>query len=78
MYRSALLVLSGNAMVAVLFLARSLVIARLIPVADYGIAATFALAMANLETLESKDVLLGNNSISNNNSSQVSSSSSSP
>ena len=51
MVRSALLILSGNAFAALLLLARNLVIARLIPVADYGIAASFAIAMAVVEMM---------------------------
>lgn len=49
MFRSALLILSGNAATALMLLARNLLIARLIPVTDYGIAATFAIAMAVVE-----------------------------
>ncbi len=49
MFRSALLILSGNAAAALLLLARNLIVARLIPVADYGVAATFAIAMAVVE-----------------------------
>ncbi len=51
MFRSALLILSGNAAASLLLLARNLVVARLIPVADYGIAATFAIAMAVVEMM---------------------------
>lgn len=51
MFRSALLILSGNATASLLLLARNLIIARLIPVADYGIAATFAIAMAVVEMM---------------------------
>ncbi len=51
MFRSALLILSGNAAASLLLLARNLVIARLIPVADYGIAATFAITMAVVEMM---------------------------
>ncbi len=51
MLRSAVLILSGNAAAALLLLARNLIIARLIPVADYGIAATFAIAMAVVEMM---------------------------
>lgn len=47
--RKALLLLSGNAAAAVLTLARNLVLARMLPVADYGIASTFALTMAVVE-----------------------------
>ncbi|MEH6655163.1 oligosaccharide flippase family protein [Loktanella salsilacus] len=49
MFRSALLILSGNATAALLLLARNLIVARMIPVADYGVAATFAIAMAVVE-----------------------------
>ena len=49
MIGKAALLLSGNAATALLTLVRNLVIARLIPVEDYGIAATFALAMAVVE-----------------------------
>jgi O-antigen/teichoic acid export membrane protein len=51
MLRSAVLVLSGNATAALLLLARNLIVARLIPVADYGVAATFAIAMAVVEMM---------------------------
>ena len=51
MLRSALLILSGNAAASVLLLARNLIIARLITVEDYGIAATFAIAMAVVEMM---------------------------
>ncbi len=37
MFRSALLILSGNAVASLLLLTRNLIVARLIPVADYGI-----------------------------------------
>lgn len=49
MLHKAFLILSGNAAAAVFLLARNLIIARLIPVADYGVAATFALAMSVVE-----------------------------
>ena len=49
MLRSAFLLLSGNAATALLTLARNLLIARLISVENYGIAATFAIAMAVVE-----------------------------
>ena len=49
MLRSALLVLSGNAASSLLLLARNLLVARMILLADYGVAATFALAMAVVE-----------------------------
>ncbi|WP_168199334.1 oligosaccharide flippase family protein [Pseudorhodobacter turbinis] len=51
MLKSALLILSGNATASLLLLARNLIIARLIPVADYGIASTFAIAMALVEMM---------------------------
>lgn len=50
-FRSALLILSGNAFASLLLLARNLIVARLIPVADYGVAATFAVAMAVVEMM---------------------------
>jgi O-antigen/teichoic acid export membrane protein len=49
MARTALLILSGNAAASFLLLVRNLLIARLISVEDYGIAATFAIAMAIVE-----------------------------
>ncbi len=49
MLKSGLTLLSGNAAGALLLLMRNLSIAVLIPVADYGIAATFAIAMAVVE-----------------------------
>ncbi|MCB1333343.1 MAG: oligosaccharide flippase family protein [Roseivivax sp.] len=49
MLRSALLILSGNAAASILTLARNLIVARLISVENYGIAATFAIAMAVVE-----------------------------
>lgn len=49
MLRSALLILSGNAFSSALSLIRNLLVARLLPVEDYGIAATFATAMAIVE-----------------------------
>ncbi len=51
MFRAALLILSGNAAASLLLLARNLIVARLIPVADYGVAATFAVAMAVVEMM---------------------------
>ena len=44
-----MLILSGNAFASLLLLARNLLVARLIPVADYGVAATFAVAIAVVE-----------------------------
>lgn len=49
MFRTALLILSGNATASLFLLARNLIVARLIPVEDYGIAATFAVVMAIVE-----------------------------
>jgi len=51
MFRTALFILSGNAAVSMLLLVRNLLVARLIPVADYGIAATFAITMAAVEMM---------------------------
>ena len=51
MLRKALLILSGNAFASLLLLARTLIIARLISVEDFGIAATFALSMAIVEMM---------------------------
>lgn len=51
MFRSALLILSGNAAASLLLLARNLIVARLIPVEDYGVASTFAVAMAVVEMM---------------------------
>jgi len=49
MFRSALLILTGNSFSSLLLLARNMLVARLIPVADYGIAATFVVAIAVVE-----------------------------
>lgn len=49
MLRKAAMLLSGNALAALMSLARNLLIARLVSVEDYGIAATFAIAMAAIE-----------------------------
>lgn len=49
MLKSVLLLLSGNAFASLLLLVRNLVVARLISVEDYGVAATFAIAMAIVE-----------------------------
>lgn len=51
MFRSAALILSGNALSSIFLLARNLIVARLIPIEDYGIAATFAIAMAVVEMM---------------------------
>ncbi len=49
MLRKIVLILSGNAAASLMLLARNLLVARLIPVEDYAIAATFAVAMAFVE-----------------------------
>ncbi|SFJ56755.1 oligosaccharide flippase family protein [Celeribacter neptunius] len=49
MIGKVLVLLSGNAAASVMLLARNLIVARLIPVEDYGIAATFAVTMALIE-----------------------------
>ncbi|MEL6517080.1 MAG: oligosaccharide flippase family protein, partial [Pseudomonadota bacterium] len=49
MLKAGLTILSGNAAASLLLLLRNLGVAALIPVADYGIAATFAIAMAVVE-----------------------------
>ena len=51
MFHSAILILSGNAATSLLLLTRNLIVARLIPAADYGIAATFAIAMTMVEMM---------------------------
>lgn len=49
MLRAALLLLTGNAAGSLLLLARNLILARLIPVADYGVASTLALVTTVIE-----------------------------
>ena len=49
MFRSAFLLLSGNAFSSFLTLVRNLAVARLVSVEDYGIAVTFAISMAIVE-----------------------------
>lgn len=49
--RSAVVVLSGNAIASLLGLARNLAVARLISVEDFGIAATFAIALSVIEMI---------------------------
>ena len=49
MLRTALLILSGNTASSMILLVRNLLIARLISVEDYGIAATFAVVLAVME-----------------------------
>lgn len=51
MLRKAGMILSGNAATAAMLLARNLLVARLIPVEDFGIASTFAVTMAIVEML---------------------------
>ncbi len=51
MFKSALLLLSGNAFGSLMLLVRNLVVARLVSVEDYGIAATFAISMAIVEMM---------------------------
>lgn len=49
MLRSLFVILSGNAANSLLFLVRNLLVARMISIEDYGIAATFTLALAIIE-----------------------------
>lgn len=49
MVRTGLTLLTGNATTALLLLLRNLAVAALIPVADYGVAATFAMVMSLIE-----------------------------
>lgn len=49
MFKSILLVFSGNAVNAALLLLRNIIIARIISVEDYGLAATFAVAVSIIE-----------------------------
>jgi O-antigen/teichoic acid export membrane protein len=49
MFHASAVILSGNAASAILLLARNLILARMIPVDDYGVAATFVLALAAVE-----------------------------
>lgn len=51
MLRSALLILSGNAVSSLLLLARNLIVARLISVDNFGIAATFAITVSVVEMM---------------------------
>lgn len=48
-FRTAFIILSGNAMGSVLLLVRNLVVARMLPIEDYGIAATFGIVMTMVE-----------------------------
>jgi O-antigen/teichoic acid export membrane protein len=49
--RIAIIVLSGNATASLFLFARNLIVARVISVEDYGIAATFAVTMAVVEMM---------------------------
>lgn len=51
MLKKAFLVLSGNAFSSFVLLLRNLIVARLLSVEDYGVAATFALSMAVVEMM---------------------------
>ena len=51
MFRSTLFLLSGNAFGSLMMLVRNLLVARLISVENYGIAATFAICMAIVEMM---------------------------
>ena len=51
MWKSALLILSGQTFSSMLLLLRNLIVARLISIEDYGIAATFAISMAIVEMM---------------------------
>lgn len=53
MLRKIILLLSGNVASAALTLARNLLVARLISVEDYGIAATFAVVISLIEMMSS-------------------------
>lgn len=51
MFRAAIMIFSGNSFWSLLSLIRSIVIAHLIGVSDFGIASTFALAMSIVEMI---------------------------
>ena len=51
MLKSVFLILSGNMFVSLILLVRNLLVARLISVENYGIAATFAISMAIVEMM---------------------------
>ncbi len=53
MLRKALFILSGNAAASLLSLLRNILVARLLSVEDYGIAATFAIVMTVAEMMSS-------------------------
>lgn len=56
MFRSAFLILSGNTLASLLLLVRSVVIAHLISVSDFGVASTFALALSIIEMVSALGV----------------------
>lgn len=56
MFRSAFLILSGNSFASLLLLVRSVVIAHLISVSDFGIASTFALSLSIVEMVSALGV----------------------
>lgn len=51
MFRTALLILSGNAFFSLMSFVRNLLVARLLGIEGYGIAATFAISLAIVEML---------------------------
>lgn len=51
MFRSILLLLSGNSFLSLISFLRNLLVARLLDIEDYGIAATFAVSLAIVEML---------------------------
>ena len=51
MFRSAAFLTVGNALTSLAYLARNILVARLVSVEDYGIAATFAITMALIEMM---------------------------
>ena len=51
MFKSALLLTTGNIINSVMLLVRNVVVARLISVEDFGVAATFAITMAFIEMM---------------------------
>jgi O-antigen/teichoic acid export membrane protein len=53
LFRTLLLILSGNAVAALLTLLRNLLVANLISVEDYGVAVTFAMVLTLVEVVSS-------------------------
>ena len=51
MFKAVFLILSGNMFVSLILLVRNLLVARLISIENYGIAATFAMSMAIVEMM---------------------------